>query len=306
MNSSAKTNQFLHAIMLLSRGSYVSANDLAISLGTGLRTAYRYIQDIEASSLFIVSKRGSAYRISSRSPFWPTERHGVNFSEQEAFALYDFMKGLEPGSGTEAIREIQSKLKTCLAECYDTRKQSEDVLEQNISRIYVAMKEKKMCILKNYTSAHSETCTDRLVEPYFILGSKNDVRCFEISSGINKTFKISRCSEVVIVEMGWQFESKHKPFYTDIFHYSSESPERLRLILNLRAKTILEEEYPSSVNFLYPREDGRWTLDAEFCSYIGVGRFVLGLIDDIEITNSPGFKAYLREKVKILTKNQQQ
>lgn len=36
----------------------------------------------------------------------------------------------------------------------------------------------------------------------------------------------------------------------------------------------------------------------EVCKYEGIGRFVLGLFEDIEIINSPDFVLYLKEKVQ--------
>jgi hypothetical protein len=39
-------------------------------------------------------------------------------------------------------------------------------------------------------------------------------------------------------------------------------------------------------------------LETEVCSYDGVGRFVLGLIGDIEIIDSPEFLQYIADQVK--------
>ena len=44
-------------------------------------------------------------------------------------------------------------------------------------------------------------------------------------------------------------------------------------------------------------ENGTWLLSLDVCSYIGIGRFVLGLFDDIEVVGDEGFKRYLKEKL---------
>ena len=57
---------------------------------------------------------------------------------------------------------------------------------------------KKTVILRNYSSPHSNTTSNRIVEPFMFMNNNNDIRCYEIASGQNKTFKISRIESVVI------------------------------------------------------------------------------------------------------------
>ena len=48
--------------------------------------------------------------------------------------------------------------------------------------------------------------------------------------------------------------------------------------------------------------DGRRHLRMDVCNYAGIGRFVLGLFNDIEVVGDAGFKDYLRcniEKMKV-------
>ena len=63
---------------------------------------------------------------------------------------------------------------------------------------------------------------------------------------------------------------------------------------------VLTEEYPRAERYIGTEEDGRWRAEIPVCSYIGVGRFVLGLFEDIEVLGDEGFRAYLKEKVKLL------
>ncbi len=48
-------------------------------------------------------------------------------------------------------------------------------------------------------------------------------------------------------------------------------------------------------------DDGKHLLETEVCSVKGVGRFVLGLYDDIDVIDSPDLEAYLRDRIKELT-----
>jgi hypothetical protein len=44
-------------------------------------------------------------------------------------------------------------------------------------------------------------------------------------------------------------------------------------------------------------ESDGWVLDTLVSNYRGVGRFVLGLMDDVEVLESDEFKSYLRAKI---------
>jgi hypothetical protein len=59
---------------------------------------------------------------------------------------------------------------------------------------------------------------------------------------------------------------------------------------------LLIEEYPLSERDLAQVDDSHWILDTMVCNYAGVARFVVGLIEDIEIIDSPDFVAYLHQK----------
>ena len=47
--------------------------------------------------------------------------------------------------------------------------------------------------------------------------------------------------------------------------------------------------------------EGRWMLDTMVCNYKGIGRFVLGLMSDIKIVDSPDFKDYIRDEVNLMS-----
>ena len=67
---------------------------------------------------------------------------------------------------------------------------------------------------------------------------------------------------------------------------------------------LLTEEYPQSVSFITPIDDYHWRLQALVASYIGVGRFVIGLYDDIEVEGDEGFKAYLHTRIQKLLQHE--
>jgi hypothetical protein len=87
----------------------------------------------------------------------------------------------------------------------------------------------------------------------------------------------------------------------DIFRINSFEQIPVKLKLGLRAASLLVEEYPLGEKYLtpYPYDPYHFILDINICGYEGVGRFVIGLLDDIEIIEGEGLKEFLRERVKL-------
>ena len=63
------------------------------------------------------------------------------------------------------------------------------------------------------------------------------------------------------------------------------------------ARNLLIEEYPLAEEHLTPLDTEQWMLDTEVASYAGVARFVVGLMDDIRIVDTPALEQYLAEYV---------
>lgn len=297
---STKTHQFFRAVMLLSRGRFLTPKTLAEELDMDGRTIYRYIDDLKVSPFFKFDQRGKAFRISRESLFWTSIISNMYLTDEEAKALNVVLNEIDLHD--PVLVNLQSKVRDAVSNYIAPQADDADaILLENTALLQSAMDNHRLCLLRGYTSLHSDTKTDRLVEPFLFLGSKNDVRCYELSSQMNKTFKVSRCDKVEVLDVEWQFENRHKQMYTDIFHFTDETKTRVRLLLGTLSKTILVEEHPEAERYLIPHPDGRWLLDAEFCSMKGVGRFYLGLFEDIEIVDSPEFSNYLTNRIKSLT-----
>jgi len=146
------------------------------------------------------------------------------------------------------------------------------------------------------------------------------VVCCGVRSGRNKTFKVSRMTDVVMLDLEWGNEARHKQVFTDFFMFSGEERLPVKLRLDLLAYNLMIEEYPKSADFIVeealadeadgagnaddtsivaPRKDAKhWIFSADFASYIGISRFVLGLYNHIDVLESREFKEYLREEVQ--------
>ena len=153
----------------------------------------------------------------------------------------------------------------------------------------------------SYSSGHSQTVKDRLVEPFLLLGDKADIRAYEPSSGLNKTFKISRIAEVEVMNDFWQHEDRHRQLFTDMFMFSSEERIPICLRLDLLAHSLMCEEYPHAAELMKPDGRNHWVLTTDVANYVGIGRFILGLYDHVEIVYGDGLKRYLRERLSAMS-----
>lgn len=161
-----------------------------------------------------------------------------------------------------------------------------------------------MIVMHEYFSPHSGVVSDRMVEPFRLLMNDSEVRCFEISSGKNKTFKVSRIrGGVTVLPDKWKYTSSHMEYFTDIFGFSGEKRYRVKLLMGLFSANLLMEEYPVYKKDFVIVDDRHWLLSLHVCSFQGIGRFVAGLMDDIRIVDSDDFKTYMIEYLQKLTKS---
>ena len=72
----------------------------------------------------------------------------------------------------------------------------------------------------------------------------------------------------------------------------------IQLKLSMLAYNLLLEEFPLAEKYIEVLDKNNYLLTTEVGNFIGVGRFVLGLADEIEVVYPKEFKDYLNEKMK--------
>lgn len=220
----------------------------------------------------------------------------VNYIYDDKYIL---KRAIESVDGNTSLKQ---NLKEKLYKVYDYEILSEIVVRSgiadNVHNLYEAVKDKRQVAFHEYKSSNSHAVTDRVVEPFAFTANNNEIWCYEPASGKNKLFKVSRITSVEVLETGWQFEESHEEGYTDVFHISSDRRLPVTLRLGMTAANLLIEEFPLAEKYMEREDDAHWLFHTEVCKYEGIGRFVLGLFEDIEIINSPDFVLYLKEKVQ--------
>lgn len=293
-----KIERLLRLMMMLTANNRYSVEELADRLETSPRTIYRYIDTFKEAG-FLITKKGECFRIDKKSKYFKDISQLVHFTEEEAYILNSAIESIDP------TNVIKQNLKAKLASVYDFKMLSECVVKgenaRNVNSLIEAIENRKQVVLKDYTSGHSKKVSDRLIEPLSFTTNYIQVWGYEVSSGKNKLFKLSRIGSVEVLEDDWAFENEHSVGMMDIFRITSFEQIPIKLKLGLMASSLLVEEYPLAEKYLSPAPDdsNSHILDIKVCGYEGVGRFVLGLLDDIEILQGDGLKEFLRERMKM-------
>lgn len=296
-----KMERLLRLMKMLTANNKYSVEELSDKLDMSVRTIYRYIDTFREAG-FVVKKSEGYIKLDRKSPHFKDISQLVHFTDEEAYIL---------NSAIESIDEtnlIKQNLKAKLCSVYDYKVLAECVVKgsnaRNVNRLIEAIEEKKQVILRNYTSAHSKKVSDRIVEPFSFTTNYIQLWAFEPASApsgnTNRLFKLSRIESVEFLDKNWEYEDLHKKGYMDLFRITGYNQMPVKLRLGIRAASLLLEEFPLAERELQKtvfKGETCWILDTKVCSYEGIGRFVLGLLDDVHILESDDFKKFLRERI---------
>lgn len=285
-------------MMMLTANKY-TIEQLSIKLEMSPRTIYRYIDTFRNAGFLIKKNSDGRFRLDRESKYFKDISELVHFTEEEAYILKNAIESIDENN------ILKQNLKSKLYSVYNYKIIADCVVKgsnaKNVNSLVDAIELRQQVILKDYTSANSKTTTDRLVEPIGFTTNYIQLWAYEISSRETKTFKVSRIGGVEILEKEWEYESQHKKGYIDIFRMHGFNKFNVKLKLGVKAASLLKEEFPLAEKHLVEHTENNdsryYILDLDVCSYEGVGRFVLGLLDDIEVIGSEEFKIFLKQRI---------
>lgn len=298
-----KIERLLRLMKMLTANNRYTVEDLSRKLDMSVRTIYRYIDTFREAG-FVVKKNEKFIKLDTQSPYFKDISQLVHFTDEEAYILK---------SAIESIDEtnlIKQNLKAKLYSVYDYKVLADCVVKgsnaRNVNALIAAIEGKKQVLLRSYTSAHSKTVSDRIVEPFSFTTNYIQLWAFEpqpegSTGNPNRLFKLSRIGSVEVLDKEWVNGAKHQKGYMDLFRITGYDLLPIKLRLGLRAASLLLEEFPLAENELKaePGEANQWILEIKVCSYEGIGRFVLGLLDDIEVLESADFKDFLQKRIAL-------
>lgn len=294
-----KLERELNLLLLLTENHNYTVPEICDRVQISRRNFYYYLDFFRLAG-FKVEHSKPYYRVSKDSPFFRKIDEVVHFTEDEAIT----MRRILDKTGDQSIQV--ERLRRKLDRLYDLQildnEEMQEQLAHNVTTLYEAIKRQVAVKLVNYSSPNSNTTSNRIVEPFLLMNGNREVRCFELSSGINKTFKLSRMEDVQLLDVTWEHQNKHHKIFTDIFMFSDEKQWTVTLLMGRLSSSILLEEYPKARKYLTQQDETHWQLELPVCSFIGIGRFVMGLFEDIEVQGCNEFKEFLNNKINNLSK----
>ncbi|MEA3505727.1 MAG: WYL domain-containing protein [Bacteroidota bacterium] len=295
MTTQKSTQTIIEILIMLAGNVNYNIKMLAEKKNISTRTAYRYIDTLRNIG-FIIEKEGEYLKIQKENSCYKNISNLLHFSEEENLIL---SKAILSISSDNLLKQNLIKK---LSSIYDFDRVAYSIVENknsdNVIKLLSAIKTQKQVVLKKYKSNNSNTVSDRIVEPFDFTNNYVSIWCYDTKNNRCKTFKVARITEVVHTETVWRNKPLHKTNITDIFRNSGETKIKVSLKLSLRAKSLLTEEYPLSEEFITPNYNNTYTFNGWVTRYEGIGRFVLGLIDEIKILHPKQLQEYINKKIR--------
>lgn len=288
----SKLERLLRLMKLLTANTTYDIDQLAERLQMSRRTVYRYIDTFREAG-FVIKKSGNCIRLDKESPHFRDISQLVHFTEEEAVILKSAIENIDD------TNMLKQNLKRKLYSVYDNKTLADTVVRgknsPNIRTLIEAIDEHRQVILHGYQSAHGGEVRDRRVEPFAFTTNYVQVWCYDPEAHACKLFKTSRIGAVLPLGDEWAHEAEHREGFMDIFRMNGHDRHRIRLRLGMLAHNLLVEEYPLAERDLAPDGESHWLLETEVAGFAGVARFVAGLLDDVEIVDSPELKRYVAD-----------
>ena len=288
-----KLERMLKLMKLMTGNVNYTVNDLAERLDTSYRSIYRYIETFKDAGFVVQKLDGGVYKLGKESRYFKEISQLVHFTDEEAHIVNQLIEALDD------TNSLKQNLRRKLTTVYNCTSMASSIVRgknaSNVNRLLEAIEERRQVVLVDYASSHPGVVRNRLVEPFGFTTNYVQAWCYEPESGMNKLFRVSRIGSVEVLDVEWQSEAEHAEGYIDIFRMTGFEQHRVQLRLGMLARNLLIEEYPLAERDIVSLGDKSWMLDTMVCNYLGIGRFVMGLLDDIEVVDSPEFDRYIAD-----------
>lgn len=316
-----KIRRVLKLMALLSGPRIYSIDELAEALETSQRTIYRYIDTFKEAGFAVEKVDDYKYRLISLGSGVKDLHNIVYFSPEEAFIVNRLIDSLAPNNSLK--RELRRKLsaiydRTSMVDFSDRPDSA-----RKVQVLVDAIRNKKVVRLRDYSSSYSGKTADHLVEPFEMTSDYAGVWAYDLADGKSKRFLVLRIGDVEKTSDPWTHPLEHHSLPMDAFRVHGEGEYHVVLRLNTLAKNLLVEEFPLAEKDLYAQdgmvEDGVeclqeamvlpshdmdsedeefWIWDGMVRGLDGIGRFVLGLEDNVEVMEGDELIEYLKQRAK--------
>lgn len=290
-----KIERVLRLMKMLASGQRYTVEELAERLNTSYRSIYRYIDTFKEVGFVVHKEEGAVYRLGKESPYFKDISQLIHFTDEEAHIVNQLIGALDD------TNTLKQNLRRKLSSIYNCTSLANSIVKgknaESVNRLIEAVESRHQVVLHDYYSSNTRSKRNRHVEPISFTTNYVQIWCYDVEDGKTKLFNIARIGEVELLDTEWQHEAEHRRGEIDVFRTMGFEKRRVQLRLGILSHNLLVEEYPLSERDIKQIDESHWLLDTEVCNYLGIGRFVMGLAEDIEVIESPDFVDYLRQKI---------
>ena len=292
----AAIERMLRVIGLLMNNRSYTVEDIARMIGNKKRTVYRYLKTFRDNGIKVKKRYGTIYTIESCTISWADDvfkgMAAPAGSPEDGIILQRPCQDLTIHTGTyEAMKELE--MNDILNDAPYLQK-----VVANVSLLVKAASTRKKVLVEYESNSRNKRCK-LTVEPYSFYFYFNYVWCYEDEERKNTAMRISRITDVQILDEDWPSKPKHRKQVIDAFGCWGHKMIPIKLRLTMQARNLMTEAHP--ISMITMREDPaypdgeRWILETGVCDYSGITRYILGMLDEVEILEGEGLKEYIRE-----------
>ena len=287
----------LRVIGLLMNNRSYTVEDIARMIGNKKRTVYRYLKTFRDNGIKVKKRYGTIYTIESCTISWADDvfkgMAAPAGSPEDGIILQRPCQDLTIHTGTyEAMKELE--MNDILNDAPYLQK-----VVANVSLLVKAASTRKKVLVEYESNSRNKRCK-LIVEPYSFYFYFNYVWCFEEEERKNTAMRISRITDVQILDEDWPSKPKHRKQVIDAFGCWGHKMIPIKLRLTMQARNLMTEAHP--ISMITMREDPaypdgeRWILETGVCDYSGISRYIMGMLDEVEILEGEGLKEYIRKR----------
>ena len=299
MHNQHKILRVLQLISLLKKNPPKQISALATLLDNTERTVYRYLDMINELGFNLQKDISQRYFIEGEAEV------EASFTNEEASLLKELI--LSTGKNNKLRDSLLKKVYQKSEIIFHGENLLHAHLGKIIEQINFAIANDKQIVLIKYHSVSSQNIADHKVEPIALSDNYDTLCAFELNGSKNKYFNLSRISEIEVLKSSIKHKSKHHIIPTDAFGFAeNEKPKfDIDIRLSLRAYLLLKEEYPLTAQFIKPEPKNQtYILKITVNDALPITRFVMGLLDEVEILGSFDFQEHLLSYVSQLLDKQ--
>ena len=240
----AAIERMLRVIGLLMNNRSYTVEDIARMIGNKKRTVYRYLKTFRDNGIKVKKRYGTIYTIESCTISWADDvfkgMAAPAGSPEDGIILQRPCQDLTIHTGTyEAMKELE--MNDILNDAPYLQK-----VVANVSLLVKAASTRKKVLVEYESNSRNKRCK-LIVEPYSFYFYFNYVWCYESEERKNTAMRISRITDVQILDEDWPSKPKHRKQVIDAFGCWGHKMIPIKLGLTMQARNLMTEAHPISM-----------------------------------------------------------